>query len=312
MKVLTILVTGAVLALAACARQESPKPVAAETAPASPPVVTVNGKPLSQKLFETYAEHLARRPFAELSPEDREQIRENLVRIELFAQDAEKTGLVREPDVAAALEIARLQVIQQAMARKVANAGTPTDAELRAEYDNLLATMPMIEYHARHIVVSGEDVALKIIDRLKAGQDFATLAKQLSTFKQTARNGGDLGWFPPNALDDELAQAIGLLKKGEIAPRPVQTRMGWHVIQLLGTRDRTPPAFDAIKEQLNQRVLANRLTKASDELLKVATVDPPVAADPASGDAAAAGTTPAPAAPDTPAPAPSPAPPPAN
>ena len=54
----------------------------------------MNGKPISQQLFEEYAKALARpSPLSELTPEDREQIKENLVRVELIAQQAEKAGL---------------------------------------------------------------------------------------------------------------------------------------------------------------------------------------------------------------------------
>ncbi len=77
--------------------------------PAKPPLVTVNGKPISEKLYEEYAQALARRPLSELSPEDREQIKENLVRVELIAQEAEKSGLAKDPDVATRLELARLE-----------------------------------------------------------------------------------------------------------------------------------------------------------------------------------------------------------
>jgi peptidyl-prolyl cis-trans isomerase C len=291
------ILTVCVLMLSACAKKEAP-PAPAEAAPASPTVVTVNGKAISEKALEAYAENLVRRPFAELTPEEREQIKENMVRVELFAQEAEKSGLAKEPDVVAALEAARLQILQQATMKKVSEGNTPTEAELRAEYDNQIATMPMVEYHARHIVVSGEDVAMKVIDRLKAGQDFAALARQLSTFKETARNGGDLGWFAPNVVDPEFANAVGQLKKGEVTARPVQTRMGWHVIQLLNTRDRTPPTYESVKDRLAQRVIATRLTKMSDELLKTATVEPPLTAVPAAQEAAPAAA--AEAAPATP------------
>jgi peptidyl-prolyl cis-trans isomerase C len=194
MKFPVILAACATLAVIACAKKEAPTaPV--DAAPASPPVVTVNGKAISQAALEAYAENLVRRPFEELTPEEREQVKENMVRVELFAQDAEKTGLAREPEVVAALEAARLQILQQATMKKVGEANKPTDTELRAEYDNLIATMPLVEYHARHIVVSGEDVAMKIIDRLKGGQDFASLARQLSTFKETSAGSRRTWWI---------------------------------------------------------------------------------------------------------------------
>jgi peptidyl-prolyl cis-trans isomerase C len=303
MKVHRILAACALLALAGCAKKEdaAKTPDTAAT-PASPPALTVNGKVISQKTFETYAEGLARRPFAELSAEDKEQIRENLARVELFAQDAEKNGLVKEPDVASALEIARLQVIQQATAAKIAKGQEPTEAELRAEYDAQLAAMPQVEFRARHIVVSGEDVAQKILDRLKSGGDFATLAKQMSTHKESATHGGEMGWFPPNVLGPDFATAVGLLKKGEIAPRPVKSPMGWHIVQLQDTREATPPAFDQIKNNLARSVLTKRLTKMSDDLLKTARIEPALTSDSAKAvtaapavPAAAPATQPAPA-----------------
>jgi peptidyl-prolyl cis-trans isomerase C len=312
MKVLAIFIAGAALSLGACAKKEPAQPAADATpsaSPASPTVVTVNGKAISEKALEAYAENLIRRPFEELTPEEREQVKENMVRVVLLAEDAEKQGLAREPDVVAALEAARLQILHQATMKKLSEETKPTEAELRAEYDNQIATMPMVEYHARHIVVSGEDVAMKIIERLKGGQDFAALARQLSTFKETARNGGDLGWFAPNVVDPDFANAVAQLKKGEITPRPVQTRMGWHVIQLLNTRDRTPPAYESVKDRLAQRVVVTRLTKRSDELLKTAKVEPPLATEAPAANAAPeeAGT----ASPPAPAAAP-PATPPAN
>ena len=292
MKVTRFLAAGVVLALAACAKQAD-KP-AADAAPASPPAVTVNGKAISQQTFEFYASTLARKPYAELSPEDREQIRENLVRMELFAQAAEKNGLLKEAELASAIEISRLQLIQQATAQKLAKDAAPTDAELRAEYDTQLASMPNIELRARHIVVSGEDVAQKVIDRLKGGADFATLAKQMSTHKQSATQGGELGWFPPNALGPEFATAVTLLKKGEITPRPVQTRMGWHVVQLEDTREAQPPPFEQVKDQVSKMVLTKKLTKSSDDMLKTAKVEPALNTESAKALAAAT-ATPAPA-----------------
>lgn len=310
MKAIRILATCVALTLAACGKQAEKPAAEAAAPPPSPPAVTVNGKAISQQTFEFYATSLAHKPYAELSPEDREQIRENLVRMELFAQAAEKNGLMKDTELASAIEVSRLQLIQQATAQKLAKDSAPTEAELRAEYDTQIAAMPNIEVRARHIVLSGEDVAQKVIDRLKGGADFATLARQMSTHKESARNGGELGWFPPNALGPDFGTSVSMLKKGEITPRPVQTRMGWHVVQLEDTRDSQPPPFDKVQNELQKFVLTKKLAKASDELLKTAKVDPPLTTDavkalnapaPTAPAAAGAPPAPAPAASDTPA-----------
>lgn len=311
MKLAPLLAVCLAATLAACGNQPGKSAGSAtNAAPPSPPAFTVNGKPFSQQTFEFYASSLTRKPYAELSPEDREQIRENLVRLELFAQDAEKNGLLKDQELASAIEVSRLQLINQATAQRLAKDHPPTEAELRAEYDEQVADMPNIEVRARHIVLSGEDVAEKVIERLKSGADFATLARQMSTHKESARNGGELGWFPPNAMGPDFHTAVTLLKKGEITPRPVQTRMGWHVVQLQDTRDSQPPPFDQVQDQLTKLVLAKKLTKASDELLKVAKVSPVLTSEGAKALNAAAAPAPAPSS--TPAPAAAPAAPPAD
>jgi peptidyl-prolyl cis-trans isomerase C len=298
MKAFRFLAVGALLALAACSKQPAATDKAAATpaTPTQPPIVTVNGKPISQKLYEEYAMALARRPLTELSPEDREQIKENLVRVELIAQEAEKSGLVNDPDVATRLELSRLEVLQQASAQKYMKDHTATDAEMRAEFEAQVASAPLVEYQARHIVVSSEDVAQKIIAQLKSGNDFAALAKRMSADKATAAKGGDLGWFGPRDMDPSFTNAVALLKKGEYTTSPVQTAAGFHVIQLMNTRDRTPPAYDDVKDRLAKIVVAKSFKAHSDEVLKAAKVEPPLTTAPAPAAAPVApASTPAPA-----------------
>lgn len=307
MKAIRFTAVGVLLALAACSKPApTEKATAAPAASAKPPIVTVNGKAISEELYEEYAKALARRPLSELSPEDREQIKENLVRVELIAQDAEKSGLVNDPEVVTRLALSRLELLQQASAQQYMKANVPTDAEMRAEFEAQMASAPLIEYQARHIQVSSEDVAMKVIAQLKAGNEFAGLAKRLSADTASAAKGGDLGWFGPRDMDPAFTNAVGLLKKGEFTKTPVQTAAGWHVIQLMNTRDRTPPAYDDVKDRLAKIVVAKKFKVHSDEMLKTAKVDPPLTTMPAAAPA------PAPAAAPASAPAPAPAPAPTN
>ena len=189
-----------------------------------------------------------RKASEDLSPEDREQIRENLVRMELFAQAAEKGGLPGIPKSRRPRDLAT-QLIQQASAQNTLKDHIPTETELRAEYETQLATMPLIELRARHIVVSGEDVAQKVIERLKGGADFASLAKQMSDPQGIRRNGGELGWFSPNAMGPEFGNAVSLLKKGEITA--AQCRRVW-----AGTwySSKDPRSCHAAFEQVQEQV----------------------------------------------------------
>ncbi len=91
---------------------------------------------------------------------------------------------------------------------------------------------------ARHILVADQALAVSIIGRLNAGEDFAELAKEFSTDGSSA-NGGDLGWFGPGAMVAEFeTAAFALEKSGDITQTPVQSQFGFHIIQLIAKQDR--------------------------------------------------------------------------
>ena len=126
------------------------------------------------------------------------------------------------------------------------------------------------EYHARHIEIAvneltPSDEAMKTVREIRqrivdGHEDFAKLAKEYSKDSNTASTGGDMGWFPIDQYGAPVAQTLATLKDNDIS-QPFQTDVGWHIIQLLGTRqnDRT----DEAKREQAREVLRNR--KATDE-----------------------------------------------
>jgi len=82
---------------------------------------------------------------------------------------------------------------------------------------------------ASHILVATEEEAQAVEDRLAAGDDFASVATELST-GPSGPGGGDLGCSPPSRYVPEFADALVALADGEVSA-PVQSQFGWHVIQ---------------------------------------------------------------------------------
>jgi peptidyl-prolyl cis-trans isomerase C len=289
MKLSSLFVACAALALVACNKQPATDAAPATPAvPPKPPIVTVNGKALSAELFEEYVKVVTQgKPSSDLSPENRTKVIENLVRMQLFSEQAEKDGVAKDAITAARLELARLQVLQQTLAAKYLKDREPTEQELRAEYETQVASSSQTEFQARHILVPSETVALKIIKELKAGGNFAAIAREQSIDKESGKAGGDLGWFSPSRMVKPFSDALLTMKKGQVTETPVQTQFGWHVIQLLNSRERLPPAYDAVKEQLGQIVLNKKFMKYSDEMIKAAKIDPPLAGTPAAAPATA-------------------------
>jgi peptidyl-prolyl cis-trans isomerase D len=116
---------------------------------------------------------------------------------------------------------------------------------------------------ARHILVSDEATALSVIEKLKAGEDFATLAGEFSQ-DGSAANGGDLGWFGTGAMVPEFeTAAFALEKSGDYTLTPVQSQFGFHIIQLIAKQDRplTAQQYQAAKDKAFQ----DWLTTAREE-----------------------------------------------
>jgi peptidyl-prolyl cis-trans isomerase C len=244
----------------------------ATTATTEKPVATVDGAPISKDMFEFYAKATTNKATADLTPEQRTQLLDNLVRGEVVASQAVKDGVDKSNQTSAQLALARLQILEQADIENYLKDKKPTDADLKVEYDAQVAAMPKTEYHARHILVKDEDTAQKIIDQLKKGAKFEDLASKES-LDSSKTQGGDLGWFSPSNMVKPFADAVVALKKGETTQKPVQSQFGWHVIKLEDTRDTPVPPFDQVKNQVENIVQQKKFKAYTDELLKTAKVE---------------------------------------
>jgi peptidyl-prolyl cis-trans isomerase C len=272
MKISRIVWVGIALGLTAC---QGGAGGGAETAkdPGSEAVATIDGKTISRDLLDFYVRAASGgRDPGQLSAEQRKEALDSLLRGFAVAGQASKDKLDQDKEVAAQLELVRLEVLQRAMQSKYLKDKTPTDAELRAEYETQVAQMPKTEYRARHILVQTEEFANNAIERIRKGARFEDVARR-DSIDGSKQQGGDLGWFGPQAMVKPFADAVMSLKKGEMTMKPVQSQFGWHVIRLEDSREVQPPPFDQVKDQLNQVVLAKKFRSYAEELQKAAKIE---------------------------------------
>jgi len=133
--------------------------------------------------------------------------------------------------------------------------------DMRGGSQNISVT----EVHARHILLKPSPIMTddqarqklqEVANEINSGKiSFANAAKQLSQDPGSANQGGDLGWSSPEVFDPAFRDALMRLQKGQMSA-PVHSSFGWHLIQLLDTRqvDKT----DAANKERAYRLLFNR------------------------------------------------------
>lgn len=100
------------------------------------------------------------------------------------------------------------------------------------------------QYETRHILIKTSEIVTpenakqmieSIYNRLKAGDDFATLASTYSNDPGSARDAGSLGWVSPGMMVPEFDKVMQNTPAGEIS-QPFETQFGWHILQVQDIR----------------------------------------------------------------------------
>ncbi|SFD43151.1 peptidylprolyl isomerase [Paracidovorax konjaci] len=205
-------------------------------------------------------------------PQTVTQIASNLYARRAMAQRAEASGLEKDSEVAAALRIARDKVLSDAYLAKMDKDKMLSDSVAEGIARNIYKAKPERfkspeQVQVRHILIAGSDADAraqieKIQQELKTGADFAQLAKERSADKGSATKGGDLGFFEAGKMVPEFDKAaFALTKPGELSDI-VQSKFGYHILQLQGRHPARTRTFDEAKDELVQEVRNNAQQEA--------------------------------------------------
>ncbi|HUX79718.1 MAG TPA: peptidyl-prolyl cis-trans isomerase [Alphaproteobacteria bacterium] len=195
-----------------------------------------------------------------------------LVDTYLIGEAAQASGEAQKPEVQKAIAKATEGIIAQAyLLDKVK--GTITDAAVQAKYAEVIKNFPQEkEVHLKHILVDSKETAQSIIKALKGGADFKKLA-QAKSKDETAKEGGDLGFFRKSELPKELADAAFALTAGSYSQEPVKTDFGWHVLKVEEFRDAKPPKFEEVQSELKSLMTQEAVVALVKDLRSKAKVE---------------------------------------
>lgn len=234
-------------------------------------VAVVNGQPVAESVLRMYALTAERKNLEELSAEDRERVLNDLIGLQLLAQQATQDGLTSSRTLAAQLELQRLRLVANAMATDYIEKNPPSDADIQAIYDENLPLLAAEQYKARHILVPTKEEADRVVAQLQQGSDFIALAEERAD-GPTGPNGGALDWFTLDSMPPPFAAAVRTMTAGSYTTEPVQTEFGFHVILLEETRQQEPPALADIRNDLASAAQRKRLEDYIKALRDSATV----------------------------------------
>jgi peptidyl-prolyl cis-trans isomerase C len=270
-----IIAAGLLAAPALAFGQEPAKPAAkpaAKAAAKGKAVATVNGVGVPQSRLDFMMQQQAARGTPD-NEQSRAMMRDELVNREVIAQEAQRAGFAKNPEVQTQLDLARQEVMVGAYIRDWVRKHPITDDDVQKEYDRAKAQTGGKEYKARHILVETEDQAKGMIAELKKGGKFDELAGKNSKDSGSAQRGGDLDWNVPGTFDRQFADALVNLEKGKYTETPVRTRFGFHVIQLDDVRPVKFPALAEVKPRIQQQLVQNKIQELVQGLRAKAKIE---------------------------------------
>jgi peptidyl-prolyl cis-trans isomerase C len=226
----------------------------AEAKSANTLVAEVDGRPITLgDVGDTIAElppSVRGMPFADIFP----GVLAQLVNEQALVIRAHHQGVDEDPVVRRKIKAATDRVLANALLEKEISRSI-TEEALLARYRKDFADKPGTEeVHVRVIMTQTEPEARAIIAELRAGADFATLAKR-SSKDATAPAGGDVGFVPLDSLTPEVGAVAFSMQAGQFTQFPLRSAGGWFVLKTEERRRQPIQAFGTVRESLRQAML---------------------------------------------------------
>lgn len=103
---------------------------------------------------------------------------------------------------------------------------------------------------------AAENLAKKLLARIKAGEDFAKLAKEFSADPGSKEKGGDLGWFEKGQMVQEFEKIAFALDKGKVSD-VFKTQFGYHIVKVTDKDEGFKPTYDKVKNEILKKLQKN-------------------------------------------------------
>jgi peptidyl-prolyl cis-trans isomerase C len=241
-------------------------------------LVKIGNKTITRTDFESRLAALP--PEYQARFKDERQKREFLdlyVQAQLLAMEARAEKIDKERTIIGKIEDTTNSILaQEYVNRRLATAGTATEAELQKYYNERKAEfVTPATVKAQHILVKAdqnakpEEAAAALVKaqgirkELDQGADFAKLAEKYSDDPGSKTKGGDLGFFQKERMVPEFSNEAFRLKPGETS-QPIRSAFGFHIIRTTEKKPEIQGEFKDVKTQIQAKLVQQKRKAALD------------------------------------------------
>ncbi|WP_422485320.1 peptidylprolyl isomerase [Gudongella sp. DL1XJH-153] len=239
-------------------------------------VAVVNGKEISREEVLKFLNDMGPQVAMQFqSPEGIKRVIEEMVNQELLYLDALEQNMEEEAEFKETFEATKKNLLKGYAFNKLVADIDAEEEEMKEffqENKNVFGQPETLK--ASHILVEDEDKAKEVIQELNDGLNFEEAAANYSSCP-SKEAGGTLGEFGRGQMVPEFEDAAFNMEVGTIS-EPVKTQFGYHIIRVDAKNEAEEPAFEEVKEQVQQQVLARKQEAKYQEKISGLKVKYPV------------------------------------
>ncbi len=211
-------------------------------------------------------------PFG-LGHPDYQAVLDQLIDQQLMAQEALRRDLHLEPSARRRLDSARQRVLGNILVESLV-AERVTEDTIRQMYGEQVKLQQIDdEVLVRHILTQTREEAESARQRVLGGEDFTTVAFEVSRDTRTRIEGGSLGYVEPARLGEPYTSAIADTPTGEIS-QPFESDQGWHIFKVEERRTPPPATLEEMRPDIVTFLTYEQISRILRELRNQAVISP--------------------------------------
>ncbi len=215
------------------------------------------------------------------SPEGREKLLDQTIKFCLLSQEARARGIHEQDDIAQKIEeITNNIIIQELTKQEISDKVTVSEDDLKKQYDadrekyikpeKVKLNLIFFEAKDETSRAAKKKQAQKVLKRLKEGEDFETLAKELSEDRRTKRRGGNTGYFSRgrrvNTYGEEFEKQAFAVKPGELSD-VFEAKDGYYIIKVVEKKEEHQQTFEEVQKRIERQMKQEKQKEAYDSYI---------------------------------------------